>query len=290
MKLRALPQFEVCTEHRSTPYVALFGPNIWIHSGCYSTCSLPSVNCLIAFLYINPATSSLASSCIIVPPFRTECENQNTRCRPALEISIFTRKGDFLTEDLRTNMMLPKTNASERLLSTVREKREATPIEFYATGAMIDREWTKENFELRHVITRMAVHGFHHLICKTRTYHDPSDSCVCTLCSMKCERYHIELCAKRTKSISEYAKTKISHLSDGVAHSANLCPMSKKELFRVDFQKIIPLSLNYLPLIEALVDMYSTSIIFNLLPTELQRRQVTTIFEIRAEVHVSISG
>ncbi|KAJ4444686.1 hypothetical protein ANN_06483 [Periplaneta americana] len=112
-------------------------------------------------------------------------------------------------------MMLPKTNASERLLSTLREKREATPIEFYATGAMIDREWTKENSELRHVITRLAVHGFHHLICKTRTYHDPSDSCVCTLCSKKCERYHIELCAKRTKSISESAKQKVynKHLS-----------------------------------------------------------------------------
>lgn len=141
-----------------------------------------------------------------------------TYLKKAMGVSKYTRsrfvyllaRETFLTEDLRTNMMLPKTNASERLLSTLREKREATPIEFYATGAMIDREWTKENFELRHVITRLAVHGFHHLICKTRTYHDPSDSCVCTLCSKKCERYHIELCAKRTKSISEYAKTKVN--------------------------------------------------------------------------------
>ena len=112
----------------------------------------------------------------------------------------------FLIEDLRTNMILPRTNASEQLLTTLSEKREAIPEEFYGTGAMIDRQWTKESYELRHVITRLAVHGFHHHICKTTAYHEPNDFCECSLCGNKCERYHIELCSKRTKSIGEYAK------------------------------------------------------------------------------------
>lgn len=111
----------------------------------------------------------------------------------------------FLIEDLRTNLMLPNTSASARLLKTLQEKRDDIPPEFYGTGAMIDRTWTKENFELRHVITRMGVHGFHHLICKNTTYHEPNATCECKLCHRICERYHIELCSKRTKSISEYA-------------------------------------------------------------------------------------
>ena len=97
----------------------------------------------------------------------------------------------FLIEDLRTSMILPRTNASEQLLTTLRERREATPEEFYGTGAMIDRQWTRENCELRHVITRLAVHGFHHRICKTTAYHEPNDLCECSLCGNKCERYHI---------------------------------------------------------------------------------------------------
>lgn len=128
--------------------------------------------------------------------------SKNTRSR----LVYLLARETFLIEDLRTNMILPRTNASEQLLTTLREKREATPEEFYGTGAMIDRQWTKENCELRHVITRLAVHGFHHRICKTTAYHEPNDLCECSLCGKKCERYHIELCSKRTKSISEYAK------------------------------------------------------------------------------------
>ena len=76
----------------------------------------------------------------------------------------------------------------------------------FGTGAMVEREWTSVNCELRHVITRLGVHGFHHLLCRDETFHDPTDSCVCNLCERQCEKYHIERCRKRTKSICEYAK------------------------------------------------------------------------------------
>ncbi|PSN46113.1 hypothetical protein C0J52_17254 [Blattella germanica] len=72
--------------------------------------------------------------------------SKNTRSR----LVYLLARETFLIEDLRMTMTLPRTNASEQLLTILREKREATPEEFYGTGAMIDREWTKENFELRH--------------------------------------------------------------------------------------------------------------------------------------------
>ncbi|PSN47824.1 hypothetical protein C0J52_16432 [Blattella germanica] len=111
----------------------------------------------------------------------------------------------FLVEDLRTNLILPNTSATETLLRTLKEKRNDICPEFYGTGAMIDRSWTRENFEMRHVLTRLAVHGFDHLICNNTAYHDPDTTCECQLCKRKCDRYHIELCTKRTRSISDNA-------------------------------------------------------------------------------------
>lgn len=111
----------------------------------------------------------------------------------------------FLIEDLRILLPLPNTKASEKSLQNLNKKRQEIPIEFYGTGAMIDRSWTASNFETRHVFTRMAVHGFHHIICKDESYHEPTETCECKLCGQKCERYHLELCTKRTKSIMKYA-------------------------------------------------------------------------------------
>lgn len=110
----------------------------------------------------------------------------------------------FLIEDLRT-LPLQNTVAYENLLKSLERKREEIPLEFFGTGAMIDRTWTAANFEMRHVLTRMAVHGFHHMICNNTVFHEPSETCVCKLCEQRCERYHLELCNKRELSISEYA-------------------------------------------------------------------------------------
>lgn len=112
----------------------------------------------------------------------------------------------FLIDDLRTSILLPSTSASQKMLALLNRKREEIHPDFYSTGAMVDRAWTKENFEMRHVITRLAVHGFHHLICKNTKFHDPNTDCRCMLCDKKCDRYHIELCTKRSKTICEYAK------------------------------------------------------------------------------------
>ena len=80
-------------------------------------------------------------------------------------------------------------------------------MDFYGAGTMVDRTWTAANFEMRHAVTRLAVglHGFHHAIYNNPTFHEPSDSCKCTLCGQLCERYYKERCNKRTGSIEDYA-------------------------------------------------------------------------------------
>ena len=64
---------------------------------------------------------------------------------------------------LRTMYSLPNTTASENLLKSVIKRREEVPTGFYGTGTMIDRTLTTANFEMRHSLTRLAVHGFHHV-------------------------------------------------------------------------------------------------------------------------------
>ena len=39
------------------------------------------------------------------------------------------------------------------------EKQADVWPEFYGTEAMTDRTWTTSNFELRHVVTRLSIHG-----------------------------------------------------------------------------------------------------------------------------------
>ena len=50
---------------------------------------------------------------------------------------------------------LPNTTASENLLKSLIKRREEVPTDFYGTGAMIDRNWTTANFEMRHSLTNL---------------------------------------------------------------------------------------------------------------------------------------
>ena len=111
----------------------------------------------------------------------------------------------FLIEDLRTMYHLPNTIASVNLLKPLIKRREEVSTDFYGTGAMIDRTWKTANFEMRYSLTRLLVHGFHHVICNNTAFHEPSDSCKYKLFDQLCERYHIEGCRKRTRSIKDYA-------------------------------------------------------------------------------------
>lgn len=109
----------------------------------------------------------------------------------------------FFLEEIRLHH--PYTVNSQHVIEERRKKKEMIWEDFYATDAMLYRDWTQPNRELRHLTTRLATHGFHHKICKTTKYHEPSEDCVCSLCELSCDRYHIQVCKNRTKSIKEYS-------------------------------------------------------------------------------------
>ena len=110
----------------------------------------------------------------------------------------------FLVEDLRLQMLLPSTTAYEGLIRELQMKRETISESFYTTDAMANTEWMQPEYQLRHIVTRFAVHGFHHRICTRKTYHQAGDECVCILCSGKCDTYHAMQCRKRTVSLKQF--------------------------------------------------------------------------------------
>ncbi|KAJ4429555.1 hypothetical protein ANN_21724 [Periplaneta americana] len=114
----------------------------------------------------------------------------------------------FLIEELRSRLMLPSTAAELRLRTVMQEKKAEIESEFYGTDAMINRNWTGPNNKLRSAITRLAVQGFHHKLCRRSEYHEPSPECVCKLCNEACPKYHFSKCVNRTKSLVEYSKEK----------------------------------------------------------------------------------
>ncbi|KAJ4441932.1 hypothetical protein ANN_11795 [Periplaneta americana] len=83
---------------------------------------------------------------------------------------------------LRHQLLLPSTAQYENLLQELRTKRSQIWSDFYTTEAMLSDEWKRPYYELRHTITRFAVHGFHFKICKTTGYHEPSAECVANSC------------------------------------------------------------------------------------------------------------
>ena len=74
---------------------------------------------------------------------------------------------------------------------------------------MTNRKLTETNYQLRHVINRIAVHGFHFKFCSEARFHEPSDVCRGKLGSALCERYHITECTARTRSLAELATEKL---------------------------------------------------------------------------------
>lgn len=110
----------------------------------------------------------------------------------------------FLMEDLRMKLDLPSTHGWKKLMEDRESKRKEIWAEFYTTEAMLNRSWTGTNQELRHFVTSMAIHGYHHKLCKSKCFHDPGQDCVCDLCDKYCDRYHVLTCEKRSKSIIDY--------------------------------------------------------------------------------------
>ena len=117
---------------------------------------------------------------------------------------LMVRTFRFFVEDLKTSIMLPMTTAYKDALRKLNNKKDIWK-DFYTTEAMTNRKWTETNYQLRHVINRIAVHGFHFKFCSEARVHENSDECRCKLCSAPRDRYHIIQCTARRRSMTEQA-------------------------------------------------------------------------------------
>ena len=79
----------------------------------------------------------------------------------------------LFTEDLRMKLLLPATKPYMELLHRSKLKKREIDFDFYAMGAMLERNWMKANQDLGHVVTRYAVHGFHDKVCENKEVSRP---------------------------------------------------------------------------------------------------------------------
>ena len=109
-------------------------------------------------------------------------------------------------DDLMSAHNLAPTQASRKFMEEHRQKAAEIDPAFYHTPAMTEEEWKTANYELRHLYTRGAIHGFHHRVCNRKGFHNADSECVCELCNRPCTQYHLFVCTQRTLPISHYAK------------------------------------------------------------------------------------
>ena len=83
----------------------------------------------------------------------------------------------FLIKYPRMQLLLPYTTNCGKFLSLREEKRKDIWPEFYMMYAIMNRQWTGRNHKQHHTITRLAVHGFLHKVCKNNYFHQSNDTC-----------------------------------------------------------------------------------------------------------------
>ena len=143
----------------------------------------------------------------------SELENLKARfLKRALGLSKYTAsrlvyvlaRETLLLDDLRLKLLLPCTESLQVILRELEAKRDGIPAEFYITDAMTSDHWKCAGYDMGHIVTRFAVHGFHHGICKTKCYHQPGRDCVCERCGKPCDTYHAMNCQNRGESLTQF--------------------------------------------------------------------------------------
>ena len=129
---------------------------------------------------------------------------KTTRSRLAYALC---REPSFI-EDLRNTFNLDDTPAYNEFVEQHRQKQAEISDAFRQSPAMVQDWWQQPEQTTRHVITRFSCHGFHHLICQERSYHEAGGGmCICTLCGEHGIRvYHLLDCPANTQSLAYYAQ------------------------------------------------------------------------------------
>ena len=87
-------------------------------------------------------------------------------------------KETFFLDDPRYSIPLPSTTPWRNVVDERKAKWKDISLEFFRTDAMLCRDCTRTNYECRHIVTWLAVHGFHHKLCKKKTFHRHNGDCV----------------------------------------------------------------------------------------------------------------
>jgi hypothetical protein len=96
---------------------------------------------------------------------RAMCLSNHTPSR----LTYVLARETYAIEDIRQKWLLPNTAACVDRLQELNAKRKEIWSEFYGTDAMGNTDWMRADYTLRHLMTRFAVHGFHHKICRVKT-------------------------------------------------------------------------------------------------------------------------
>lgn len=102
----------------------------------------------------------------------------------------------LLVEDLQRTFKLPPTTAFKEFIKEWESKMAEIDPDFLTSTAMTSSDWRSCNYPTRHLITRLAVHGFHHAVCSTESFHEPGEDCRCKHCDQPCARYHVGVCGQ----------------------------------------------------------------------------------------------
>jgi hypothetical protein len=116
---------------------------------------------------------------------------------------------DLLINELKMKFSLPDTLEYDKFMEQkILTFSEIDPL-FYETPIFADNKWKNANFKDRHMLTRYACHGFHHLLCENQSFHTKAlDTCVCKKCKKSIGLYHLFDCEKNELSLSQASKMK----------------------------------------------------------------------------------
>jgi len=104
--------------------------------------------------------------------------------------------------DLMKSFKLSETESFKAFEESQEQKLADIDPGIFVSPAMTSEGWKQAN---RHIVTRFAVHGFHHLLCTNVNFHDPSHNCICKYCGLSCPKYHASSCDSAV-SIRDLAK------------------------------------------------------------------------------------
>jgi hypothetical protein len=120
---------------------------------------------------------------------------------------MLARTSSFI-EELMGTYNLEETAASMEFKRRLDLKVAEINPEFRSSFAMTDTSWMSSLYDLRHLICRAAVHGFHHKYCGDSSYHQPAGDCRCKFCDMPCTLYHLNQCTHSPfATLSEHDQT-----------------------------------------------------------------------------------